>query len=104
MKRIRVRLVAVVAVIVSGLAPAVIAPTPAPALSNPNIPWLTLNRTITSQPWGGSTTKAFDLEGSAYLQFDHTLWVVDDQGDDAPSPRRGPLSGQQRECQRIATA
>ncbi len=83
MKRIRVRLVAVLVVIVSGLAPAVIVPTPATALSDPTIPWLTLNRTITSQPWGGSTTKAFDLEGSAYLHFDHTLWVVDDQRDAA---------------------
>ncbi|MBK5288858.1 MAG: hypothetical protein JJE46_10360 [Acidimicrobiia bacterium] len=83
MNRIRVRIVAVLAVLAAGLVPALVAATPAPALSNPALPWLTLNRTIPSQPWAGSTTKAFDLEGSAYLPFDHTLWVVNDQGDAA---------------------
>ena len=45
----------------------------AQALSNPAIPQLTLDRTITSQPWLGSTgsaTKALDLEGAAYVPLE----------------------------------
>lgn len=83
MLRTRSRIIVLAAAITASLVPALATATSAPALSSPTVPWLTLDRTITSQPWAGSTTKAFDLEGSAYLPFDHTMWVVDDQGDAA---------------------
>jgi PKD repeat protein len=77
------RVLAVLCALTAGLVPAIVADTPAPALVNPALPWLTLNRTISTQPFLGSTTRAFDLEGSAYLPFDQTLWLVDDQADAA---------------------
>ena len=83
MRRVRTRLLALVCALSAGLVPALVASNDAPALSNPTLPWLTLNHTIGSQPWAGSTTKAFDLEGSAYLPFDGRLWLVDDQADSA---------------------
>ena len=83
MGRARSRILAALCVVTVGFIPALVADTNAPALSNPSIPWLTLNHTIGSQPWVGGATKAFDLEGSTYLPFDHTLWLVDDQADAA---------------------
>ena len=83
MRRFRTRLLAIICALSAGLVPALVAEAPADALSNPTVPWLSLNRTIHSQPWPGSTTRAFDLEGSAYLPYDQTLWLVDDQADAA---------------------
>ena len=79
----RTRLLAVICAVSAGLVPAVVVERSATALSNPTIPWVSLTRTIQSQPWAGSTTRAFDLEGSAYLPYDQTLWLVDDQADAA---------------------
>ncbi|MEO6469164.1 MAG: PKD domain-containing protein [Acidimicrobiia bacterium] len=83
MRRFRTRLLAIICALSAGLVPALVVDGSATALSNPTIPWLRLTRTIPSQPWAGSTVKAFDLEGSAYLPWDQTLWVVDDQADSA---------------------
>ena len=77
----RTRFLAGLAAAVLALGAGLTAVTPAAALSNPTIPWLTLDHTISSQPWAGSTTKAFDLEGSALMPFENTVVVADDSGD-----------------------
>ncbi len=89
----RSRLLALICVLSTGLGPVLTSAAPASALSNPNLPWLTLSRTISSQPWPGSAIKAFDLEGSTYLPFDQTMWIVDDQADSASeiNPTTGKL-------------
>ncbi len=61
--------------------PATVIGSAAGGLANPTIPWLTKTRTISSQPWGASTAKAFDIEGAAYLPYDDVLMVADDSGD-----------------------
>lgn len=83
MRRRRFRLLTVCVAMAVGLIPAVMAESPAPALVNPSIPWLTLNRTISSQPWAASATFAGDLGGAAYSPFDASLWVVDAKADAA---------------------
>jgi len=54
---------------------------PAGALSNPVAPWLTLDRTIGSQPWAGGGISAFDIEGIAYLPLENQIVVADDSSD-----------------------
>ncbi|MGZ6927277.1 MAG: PKD domain-containing protein [Acidimicrobiia bacterium] len=85
MSGIRHRIVAAFGVLALGLGGVVgvgaLDAAPAAALSNPASPWLTLQRTIGSQPWGGGGTSAFDIEGMAYLPFDNQLVVADDSAD-----------------------
>lgn len=81
MRDIHRRLVASFAIVATAAAATLVGVVPSSALSNPTIPWLTKTRVISSQPWAGSTAKAFDLEGAAYLPFDDLLMVADDSGD-----------------------
>ena len=83
MSKFRVRVLAIVCGLGVGLVPALALDTSAPALSNPTLPYLTLNRTISSQPWSGSATRAFDLDGATYLPYDGSFWIVDDGGNRA---------------------
>ena len=77
----KTRLVAGIAAVALALGSGLVAAAPASALSNPTIPWLTLDHTISSQPWPGSSTKAFDLEGMALMPFENMVIVADDSGD-----------------------
>ncbi len=43
-------------------------------------PSLTLNRTIRTTPFDGSSVSMKDHEGSAYVPGDNSLWLVDDNG------------------------
>ena len=84
MKQVRTRLWAIAVATTLGAAALGTVGAPASAVSNPPLPTLTLDRTITSQPWAGSTgsaNKALDLEGSAYVPGDNSMWVSDDNGD-----------------------
>src|SRR4051794_5350805 len=77
----KTRLVAGLAAAVLAVGSGLIAAAPASGLSDPAIPWLTPDHTISSQPWAGSALKAFDLEGMALLPFENTVMVADDSGD-----------------------
>ena len=71
------------ALVVAVLGALVTIGTPASALSNPPVPVLTLSRTISSQPWLGSTgaaNSAAVTKGSAYVVSDNSLWVADNSG------------------------
>jgi PKD repeat protein len=52
----------------------------ASALSNPAIPQLTLDHTISSHPFP-SGPNASDIEGLGYVPSDNSIWVADDNGD-----------------------
>lgn len=80
MTRTHRRVLATIATLAMAIGTTTIGATSAPALTNPAIPWLRLDHTITSQPWAGGTTKASDLEGSAFLPFDDQFVIADDQG------------------------
>jgi len=77
----KTRLLASIAAVALTLGSGLVAAAPASGLSNPAIPWLTLDHTISSQPWPGSSTKAFDLEGMALMPFESMVIVADDSGD-----------------------
>ena len=51
---------------------------PALALPDTPDPSLSLNRTIRTTPFVGSSTSMRDHEGSAYVPRDNSLWLVDD--------------------------
>jgi hypothetical protein len=54
---------------------------PAQALSNPPLPVLTFDHTITSHPFAGAPGNAIDIEGLGYVPSDNSMWVADDNGD-----------------------
>ena len=81
MGQTRKRVLAGLCAAITGLLPAVVLDPPASALSDPAHPWLALDRTIGSQPWGGAGASAFDLEGMAFLAFDDQIVVADDSAD-----------------------
>lgn len=69
-------LIATVAIGAAG----VLTPAPAAALAYPANPVISLNRTIPGSPFPGSSVKAHDNEGSAYVPGNDSLWIVDDNG------------------------
>ena len=53
----------------------------AQALISTTQPQLTLNHFIRTSPFGGTSTKVSDNEGSTYVASDDALWMADDNGD-----------------------
>lgn len=72
---------AVVAVITAAVTAGGLVAAPANgALPATSVPELSLNRTIRTSPFTGTTTSAKDNEGSAYVARDNSLWISDDDG------------------------
>ncbi len=59
----------------------VTAGAPAQALTNPPLPVLTFDHTITSHPFSGAPNNASDIEGLASVAADTSMWVADDNSD-----------------------
>ncbi|HYG72920.1 MAG TPA: carbohydrate binding domain-containing protein [Actinomycetota bacterium] len=59
---------------------AMLAVPTAAALPSTSTPVLTLDRTIRTTPFAGSTISARDAEGLAYVPRDRSLWLVGDNG------------------------
>ena len=80
MKRWRNRRLAVVAVAACLVTTVSAASGPAADAAFPDTsePKVTLERTIATEPFAGSTVSTKDLEGSAYVPSDNSLWLVDD--------------------------
>ncbi|MGZ4676692.1 MAG: PKD domain-containing protein [Acidimicrobiia bacterium] len=81
MTRLRTRLTAVLAVAMMGTATMVATAGSAHALSNPAVPALAFDHTITSHPFAGAPGNAIDIEGLGYVPSDSSMWVADDNGD-----------------------
>ena len=69
------------------------AAAPVEALPNTSSPTLRLNRTIHTNPFTGTSTKMKDGEGSAYVAADTSLWLAEDNSDQAyeVNPTTGAL-------------
>ena len=81
MKRVRARLSAIVLATTLGAAALGTAGSPAHALSNPAIPALAFDHTITSHPFAGAPGNASDIEGLGHVPVDNSMWVADDNAD-----------------------
>lgn len=69
------------------------AAAPVGALPNTSSPTLHLNRTIHTNPFTGTSTKMKDGEGSAYVPADSSLWLAEDNSNQAyeVNPTTGAL-------------
>ena len=67
----------------AGVAVAVLIALVAPTAAVAAPPTLQLSGTIRTNPFAGTSTRANDAEGSAYVARDDSLWLVDDNGESA---------------------
>lgn len=71
------------AALVGLVAPAIAvgwAPSPAQAFPDTPNPVISLDHTVRTEPFAGSTVSMQDHEGSAYVPQDNSLWLADDNG------------------------
>ena len=82
MKLWRTRRLATVAIAAGLVSTVAVGAGPAADAAFPDTanPQVNLERTLTTEPFAGSTMSVKDHEGSAYVPRDHSLWLVDDNG------------------------